>query len=68
MFDLFYVTYWAGLQKDVISMQLDHGAKVLNRTALHFHPQGRKDGEENKMAIVWAGKSFCAWLDALFGW
>jgi hypothetical protein len=45
------LTYWAGLQKDAISAQLEHGADVLKKTALHFHRQ-QMDGGDNRLVIA----------------
>jgi hypothetical protein len=46
------LTYWAGLQKDTISAQMEHGAEVLKNTALQFHQHERMDGGDNRLAVV----------------
>jgi hypothetical protein len=46
------LTYWAGLQKDAVSEQLEHGAEVLKDTALHFHQHGNVDGGDYRLAVI----------------
>jgi len=46
------LTYWTGLQKDAISAQLEQGAEVLEKAALHFHQKEQRHGGDNRMAIV----------------
>lgn len=41
-----------GLQKDAISAQLEQGAEVLKKAALHFHQKEQRHGGDNMMAIV----------------
>ena len=53
------LTYWAGLQKDVIALQLDQGAEVQRKMALQFQQQGRMDGSDNRLVMVQAGSLCC---------
>jgi len=46
------LTYWAGLQKDAVPAQIEHGAEVLKKTALQFHQHGRMDGGDNHLAVI----------------
>jgi len=46
------ISYWAGLQKEAMSAQMEYGAEVLKKTALRFHQHERMDGGDNWMAIV----------------
>jgi hypothetical protein len=46
------LTYWAGLQKDAVSEQLEHGAEFLKDTALHFHQHGNVDGGDYRLAVI----------------
>ena len=53
MFDFFYVDILDRDSERRHFDQLEHGAEVLQKTALFFHQQGRPDGSDNRMAIVW---------------
>ena len=46
------ISYWAGLQKEAMSAQMEYGTEVLKKTALRFHQHERMDGGDNRMAIV----------------
>lgn len=45
------LVYWAGLQKQELVTQMEHGAAILKLVALQFHQQVQQKGDDPRAII-----------------
>ena len=62
------LVYWAGLQKQEVATQMEHGAAILKSVALQFHQQVQQK-EDDSQAIIktWRLQFFAAWKSVFAG-